>query len=452
MAEITPSAMATDLANAYVSSAQKALTSQSQKAQATSAALTKLRSALGAFETALAALSTKKSMVQRSATLTGTAATATASASAQPGSYSLFVEQVASRQQIAFEDLPAVPVALGGPLVVKLQDGSEFQVDLTMSDQDGDGTISHAEIARAINLAENNQSKVTATTVTAGGKTQLILSAGTSGLDGQITLDTSAMPDSLLKSALAGGGSELVAARDAVVWIGAQGSGIRVEQGSNTFTGIAGVTLTLSQAMANGSPPLTLTVGNDDGGTAANVQSFVDAYNTLEKTLDDLTTHGKEGAASAAFASDAGIRALRTRMASALRTEVDGANLMRFGIKSSRDGSISLDRAKLDKALQTQPEGLDALFGSASLANTSGVMGAFQDALRSWTDRGTGHLQQRQNSLQITQKRLTSGQERIESQYNNAYNRYLAQFTRLQALQAQMGETSSLFSAIGSTA
>lgn len=451
MAEITPAAMATDLANAYVSSAQKALTAQSKKAQSTSTALTKLQSALNAFNTSLAALSGKKSMVQRTATVTGSAVTASAAANAQPGSYTLFVEKTATRQQITFEDLPAVPVALGGPLVVKLQDGSDFRVELTMADRDGDGTISHAEIARAINLAENNSGKVTATTVTAGGQTQLILSAGTSGLGGQITLDTSELPASPLKTALDAGGRELVAARDALVWIGEQGSGIRIEQGSNTFTSIPGVTLTLSQAMTSGTPPLTLTVANDDGGTAANVQSFVDAYNTLEKALDELTAYGKDGAASAAFASDAGIRTLRSRMGNALRQDVGGVSLMDFGVKTSRDGSISLDRAKLDKSLAAKPEGLDTLFGSAALTGSSGVLGTFNDAVRSWTDRSSGYLKQRQNSLDITQKRLTSGQERIESQYNNAYKRYLAQFTQLQNLQSQMGSTSSLFGALAST-
>lgn len=451
MAEITPAAMATDLANAYVSGAQKTLTAQSNKVKSTSAALTKLQSALSSFETALTALSGKKSMVQRSATVTGSAVTASAAASAQPGSYSLFVERIATRQQITFEDLPAVPVALGGPLVVKLQDGSDFRVELTMADRDGDGTISHAEIARAINLAENNSGKVTATTVTTGGQTQLILSAGTSGLGGQITLDTSGLPTSPLKTALDAGGRELVAARDALVWIGEKGTGIRIEQGSNTITSIPGVTLTLSQAMADGTPPITLTVANDDGGTAANVQSFVDAYNTLEKALDELTAYGKEGAASAAFASDAGIRALRTRIGNALRHEVSGANLMAFGIKTSRDGSISLDRAKLDKALAAKPEGLDALFGSAGLTSSSGVLGAVNDAVRTWTDRTSGQLKQRQSSVEITQKRLTGGQERIEAQYASAYKRYLAQFTQLQNLQEQMNSTSSFFSTMGST-
>jgi flagellar hook-associated protein 2 len=454
MAEIDPTSMASQLANLYVASAQKQLTTQSQTAQSTSTALTKLQSVLSAFETAVSGLTTRSiGVVQRSATLSGggTAITAaSATAKAAPASHQLFVEQVATVQQVAFEDLPAVPVALGGPLVVQLGDGSSFSVDLTMADQNSDGTISHAEIARAINMAENNGGKVVASTVTSGNQTHLVLGAGSSGAAGAFTLNASGLPDSALKTALSGG-RQLVAAQDAVVWLGAQGTGIRMQQSSNTFTAIEGVTLTLAQPMASGSAPATLTVANDNSGTAEKLQSFVTAYNALEKALDDLTAYGKEGAASAVFASDAGVRNLRSRLDNVLRMEVGGVRLMDFGIKTSRDGSISLDSAKLDKALAANPDKLDALFGNTGLTTASGVLGALQSVTDGWTDITSGQIKRRQDTVQLTQKRITQRQDRLELQYENAYKRYLAQFTQLQNLQSQMSETSSLFSSLSTT-
>lgn len=447
MADISPSTMASQLATAYTSATQSLITTQTKSAQTTSTALTKLQSALSAFETALTALSGKKGVVEQSATLSNTTlGTATASAKAQPGTYSVFVEKVATFHQIAFEDLPAVPVSLGGPLVVQLGDGSSFNVDLSAADQDSNGTISQAEIARAINMAQDNKGKVTAMTVTSGGTTQLVLSSGVSGEAGKITLDASGVPAGALKDALSDPGNELSAAQDAVLWLGAQGSGLRIQQGSNTFTAIDGVSLTVTQAMATGAAPATLTVASDKSGTANNLQSFVSAYNTLESTLDDLTTYGKDGAASAALASDPGVRALRNRLSSALRQQVGGVSLADFGIKSSRDGSISLDTAKLDKGLAAHPDGLDALIGSNSLSAPSGVLGAFQAASKTWTDSSHGQLKQRQDSLQAAQKRLATRQTRLDDQYTNAYNRYLAQFTRLQALQSQMSDTTSMLS------
>jgi len=454
MAEIDPASMASQLANAYVSGTQQLLTNQSQKAQTQSTALSKLKSALGAFDTALAGLSTRTSgVLQRSATVSGgngAITGASASSSAPPASHSLFVEQVATVHQVAFEDLPAVPVALGGPLMVQLGDGSQFSVDLAMADQDGDGTLSHAEIARAINLAENNDGQVAASTVTSDGKTHLVLTAGKSGEDGAITLDTSGLPAGALKDAL-DNGRTLATAQDAVVWMGAQGTGIRLQQGSNTFTAIEGVTLTLAQPMTTGSAPATLVVGNDNSATADKLQSFVTAYNALEKALDELTAIGREGASSAAFATDAGVRALRSRLSNALRMEVGGTRLMDFGITTSRDGSIGLDRTKLDKALLAQPDKLDALFGSAGLVSSSGVLGALSAASDGWTDLSSGQIKRREDMLQLTQKRISERQERLEIQYESAYQRYLAQFTQLQNLQSQMSETSNLFAAFSTS-
>src|ERR1700754_1696502 len=144
----TPSANATELANAYVYGTQMQLSTQSQQAQATSTALTKLQSALSAFETAASGLTSRTTgMVQRSATLTGAGtaiSAATASGSATPASHQLFVEQIATTHQVAFENLPAVPASLGGPLAVQLGDGSNFSVDLTAADQNSDGIISPA--------------------------------------------------------------------------------------------------------------------------------------------------------------------------------------------------------------------------------------------------------------------------------------------------------------------
>ena len=446
MATINPSTMASQLATAYTTAAQNMLTSQTKSAQATSTALTKLQSVLNDFNSALSGLSTGKDMVKNSASFNATGiATATTTASAQPGSHSLFVEQVASNHQVAFEDLPAVPVSLGGPLVVKLGDGTNFTVDLKQADNDNDGTISQAEIARAINQASDNQGKVTATTMTVGGKTQLILSAGQSGEASKISLDASGLPAGALKTAL-GTSKELAAARDAIVWLGAQGTGIKIQQASNTVTAIDGVSLTLTRAMQAGDPPAILTVSSDSGATNANVRKFVDAYNALDKALAELTANGSESTTRAAFASDPGVLALRNRLSSTLRQSFGDLRMADLGISADRKGTLSFDETKLQKTLATRPDALDQVFGSTSLSNPSGALSAFQNIAKTWTDGSKGQIKQRQDSVQVQQKALTARQARLDDQYNHAYNRYLAQFTQLQNLQARMSDTSNMFS------
>ncbi|MBV5293583.1 MAG: flagellar filament capping protein FliD [Curvibacter lanceolatus] len=449
---VTPSTTATQLATAYTQAAQSLLTRQTQSAQATATALTQLQTALSTFNSALSALNSNasgSSLQQQSATLSSSGyASASATPTAQVGSYPLFVEQVATTHQLAFQDLPAVPVSLGGPLVVKLADGSNFTVDLVAADQNSDGTISQAEIARAINQAPNNGSKVTATTITVGSQTQLVLTAGQSGAANQISLDTSGLPPSNLQTALSNS-TQITAANDAIVWLGAQGSGIKIQQSSNTVTALAGVTLTLTKAQQSGDAPLNLSVAADNSGTAANVKKFVDAYNALEKSLDTLTANGNENTTRAALASDPGVMALRSRLSNTLRQSFGGLSLMNFGLSVDRSGTVSLDSTKLQAALTTNPGGLDQVFGNASLSAPAGVLGTFQSVLKVWTDSSNGQIKQRQDTVQAQQKALTTRQSRLDDQYNQAYARYLAQFTQLQTLQSSMNDTTSLLANLG---
>jgi flagellar hook-associated protein 2 len=450
MADIDPVTQATQMASAYVQPAQSLLTKKTQAAQATSTALTKLQSALRTFDNAVASLSGKKGLAQNTASLSGSSiGTATATSSAQPGTYAFFVEQIAAANQVAFDDLPAVPVALGGPLVVQLADGSSFTVDLNAADSDSSGTISQAEIARAINQANGNQGKVSATVVNAGGQTKLVLTAGETGVNSAITLDASGLPDGALKEALSATPSTLVQARDARVWFGAQGTGTLMQQASNTFSSVPGVSMTFSQAQAAGDAPVTLAVSADKDSTASNVQAFVDAYNALKKVLDDLTKVGDvdAGTSSAAFASDASVRALRSRLNQMVRQDFGGTSLFGLGVSADRSGNLSLDKEKLEKKLATDLGALDKVFGSASVASSSGLLGSLDKYMDAWLDSNTGQIARRQQTVQTQQKALTSRQTRLSDQYDLMYMRYLKQFSQLQTLMAQMEQTSSTLSA-----
>ncbi|HEY8509298.1 MAG TPA: flagellar filament capping protein FliD, partial [Steroidobacteraceae bacterium] len=253
-----------------------------------------------------------------------------------------------------------------------------------------------------------------------------------------------------LKNAL-DNGQELVAAKDAIVWLGGPG-GIKLQQSSNTFTAIGGVSITFTRAMSVSEPLATLTVAANNSATADNVRKFVDAYNALKKSLDELTKPGdpSAGTKAAAFASDAGVRSLRSRLSAILRQEFDGLSLLDLGIRADRQGNLSLDTARLEKTLAADPEALEKVFGKATLTTNSGVLGAMNEAVDDWLRSSTGQIARRQESLQLQQKSLAARQARLDAQYESLYQRYLMQFTQLQRLQEQMSQTSSLFSVVPS--
>jgi flagellar hook-associated protein 2 len=458
MADINPTSMAQQLATIYTQQTQSLLDTQSKTSQATAAALTKLSTALKNFNSAMTGLSTKKSLSQLSGQFADTSfGSAAVGASAQPGNYPIYVEQLASSHQIAVNDLPAVPAWPTGPVNMTLRqaNGASFVVDLSNADGDNDGTLSQIELARAINQSAGNGGKVTAQIVSGGGKTQLLLSSGVSGADGKISLDlgdpaSGGVPAGALRTALEDPTkqTELVAAQDAVVWMGAQNTGLRIQQATNTLTAIDGVSITLSKASAAGAAPTTFTVSKDDAGTTANVQKFVDAYNAMEKTLDELTSAGTAGVGGGALVGDAGVRALRGRLSSLLRQDFGGQNLRGLGLSIDRSGTLSLDPAKLGAALASNPGALDSLFGSASLSAPSGLFGDLSRTADQWTNSGTGYIKQRQDSIQSQQKAISARQTRLDNQYTQAYNRYLRQFSSLQELQSKLGDTSSLLASL----
>jgi flagellar hook-associated protein 2 len=454
-----PTTTATSLAAAYTESRQTLLKKQVSDATAAASALDKLQSGLDAFDAALAALSptasagSTGSVLARSATSSDTAIlTATATSAAAVGSYGLFVEQLASANQRSYGGLGgmATPAAGSGGLVVRLAGGAAIQVDLAAADLDGNGTLTPAEIAMAINSATGNANRVSASVITSGGQPQLLVGATATGAAGAITLDTSGLASGALASALSGG-TELVAARDSIVWLGAQGTGTVLTQASNTVDAIPGVTLTLKKAMATGDAPTHLAVAADDGATASRLQTFVDAANSLHALLKGLTDAGdaSTGKAAAVFAHDSAVRSLQSRLATTLRQSVGGVTLASYGITADRYGVLSLDAGRLATKLAANPSGLDALLGRTSPA--AGVLGSLHAAVSQWTDGASGQIKRRRDGVTHLQSQLTARQSLLDDQYNSAYARYLAQFTRLQTLQAQMTRTSNLFTALFSS-
>jgi len=420
-----------------------------QKASNTKAqeALTKLRSALSSFQTALTGLSGAGSIVKNKATLSNPAlGQATVGASAQPGSYAFFVKQLASAHQIAYGGMPSYAAANAGTLKIDIGDDESFEVDLSAANADASGNVSPAELARAINQAPGNDGKVSASIVTINGEQRLVLTSGETGEGGEITLDTSGVNDAALAAAFNATPDTLSEARDAIFMLGGE-NGVEIKQASNTFTGIQGVSVTFAQAMAPGEAPLLLEVGLDKGGTTEAVQAFVDAYNEIMSVLADLTkTNPDDPSKAGPFVGDAGVRGLQQQMNAMLRGAVGDVRLLDYGISADRSGKLSLDTSKLEAGLAKNPAGLDALFADGN----DGIAKRMDAYLKTWTSSADGHLKRRQDSAESVQKSLNKKELSLEAQYSRVYNRYLAQFTRVAELQNRMEFTMSLIESLPS--
>jgi len=444
-----PKATATLLANGLYNDRQTLTDDQLKLSQAQSAELTKLSGAMSAFQSALDTLSGKKSVLANTATFGSDIGTATATGAASPGTYSFYVERLATAGQVSYGGMTDASPGSAGNLMVTLADGTNFNVTLSNADKDLDGKLTPQEIATAVNVAAGNDSRVQASTLTVNGQTSLVLTSSKTGAANDVSLDVSGITDPTLASQLgAGNQKRLVTAQDAVVYFGGdQTTGIRMQQDNNTFSVVNGVTMTFTRTTT---APVSLTVAKDSSGTAANVQAFVDAFNKLQAQLKADTANGdasdgSDGKQGGLFASDAGLNALRNQLTTILRQSTDGQSLASYGITLQRDGSLGLEQARLEKALKANPAGLDSVFGSTSFSSKSGVMGSLDKVLDQWTNSATGQISVRRDSASKQQVALTARATKLQDDWQVAYDRYFAQFTQLQALQEQMSRTGSLF-------
>ncbi len=455
-----PTSTAQAMAQKTTAAQQQILSGQTSTANATAKALSSLSSAISTFQTSLGSLTgLGKSMLSQRATLSDTTlGTATAKPTAAAGSYSLFVDQLATASQVSYT--PQASIAAKGALTINLAapDNSvppnattpataSFTVDLSKADTDGVAGLSVREVAMAINNNTGNAGKVSAGVVNVNGAPQLVLTSNSTGAANTLWVNASSIEDAsgTPVANYLGTRTEVTKAQDAIIHY----AGTPITQASNTFSNIDGVSMTFTRAQAVGEKPFTLTVGGDTSGTVSNVQAFVDAFNKLKTAIDGLVDNGDpaNNKNAGAFAHDAGIKALQSRLVSLMRPS-GTASLASYGIIAARDGTLTVDSARLTKQLAVSPNGLDQLIGSASLSNPTGVAGTLNTYLNTWSNSTNGQLKGRTDANTKLQTQLTERQSDLDSQFDSAYQRYLKQFTELQTLQSAMNGNVSMFDAL----
>ncbi|MCX7219693.1 MAG: flagellar filament capping protein FliD, partial [Burkholderiales bacterium] len=147
--------------------------------------------------------------------------------------------------------------------------------------------------------------------------------------------------------------------------------GIAISKASNTVNdAISGVTLTLLKT--NVASATTVTVARDTASISTAVNAFVKSYNDINKTLKDAVAFNAETKASAILNGESVLRSIETQIHGVLNAPVVGGtnsftNLSKIGITLEKDGTMTLNSAKLQSAI-------DSNFGDfAGLFAVSGV-------------------------------------------------------------------------------
>ncbi|WP_462380854.1 flagellar filament capping protein FliD [Pseudomonas sp. Marseille-QA0892] len=434
--------MATQLANYGVQASLDRLNRNEANYKAQREGLNSLRTALTKFKSTLGGLkSGNATMLINSATYSQDGyATAKVGATAKSGSYSFFVEQLASAHQVAINGLNPADIGNAGTLTIG-QGENSFAIDLASIDSDGNGSASLEELAAAINKHPDNTG-ATATLVRADGTVSLVISSNQTGTDNALRFSVAGTSDTF--SNAISGREELSAARNAKVRLGGE-SGMLLQSASNTFSDLVdGVSMTFTKAHAANDTPLTITVGRDTSATKAKAQTFIDAFNTLMGSFDTLTASGSDSAKRGVLAGDSSVRSIETQLNALVRNGFGGKSLIEFGIIADRNGKLTIDAARFDAAVSADPEGFEALFTSKDK-----LLDSIDKSVATYTSSANGLLKNRMDTLDQNLRRSNEQFEQLQQQYDTYYARYLRQFTTMMQTMQAMEQTNGLFSMYG---
>ncbi len=359
-----------------------ALDTKEAKYQAQITAYGSLKGALSSFQSIVASLATPAKFTGVTANLADTTtATVSASSAAKAGSYAVEVQTLAQAHKLKSGTFAATSTAVGSGTIT-IQFGTYSGGGFTLNPDKPAGTVTIAGnqsslsgVRDAINAANVG---VTANIINDGTGNRLVIAAKDSGIanalkitvtDDDLTHTDTAGLSQLVYNAATGGTTNLtqtVAAQNAVVVI----DGISISKPSNTLTdAIEGVTLNLLKA--NTPDTTTLTVARDTAGTQAAVQSFVNAYNDLNKTLTDLSKYDAAKKRSSTLTGDATVRSVQTQLRRAFNTALPTAGggltaLPDIGISFQKDGTLKLDSAKLTAVLGDAAKDVSTLFAAVA--------------------------------------------------------------------------------------
>lgn len=407
-----------------------------------------LKGALSTYQAALNKLNDKDSpsfLAFAATSGNDSLVSAKANNSAVPGSYLVEVDKLATSSRVASKVFSGADAPISEGTLEITQNGKVYKVEVGAN-----ATLQ--SVRDSINSALGKDG-ITANIINDGTGSRLVFGSTTTGKDSDISV--AGIPELVIDNTneMSGDAAGRIGALaiDAEVRI----DGIAVTSKSNQLNStVSGLSLELK---AEGSKT-TVTVGVNNEGLKKDVQTFVDAYNAVVKTVANLTSTGKDADGNTVLGPLTGDPATRALLAS-LRSELAVAqtgggltSLSQLGINTTKDGTLEFNDVKFSAALNDKKLGgeVQALF-----TKDDGVIARMNKAIEPFLQSG-GTLDKRSDALNRSQRQLESQQEaldyRIESLTASLTKKYIAMDVAVGKLKAQGDSIASLFDALNAQA
>ncbi len=396
-----------------------------------------LRSLLDKLEPAAKALKTTNDFLKMKAVSSDeNVVTVEASNTAEPGTYSLRVVELAQAQVNATTGSASPTESLGGPASFFINSGGNQNL-ITVANP----TLN--SIADAINQADDdNDTGVRAEVVDTGNpangganRYQLVVRSTTPGVENGFTIvnDDGSAAFQAVVTQLAG--NRLSDAQDAELLINGTpggGGGITVYRPTNQVSDLwPGITLDL-KSVPSPNKDITITVSTDAEATSKKVQEFVDAYNKVVDFFTEQNALNAEGKAKGPLFGDSTLRSMRSSLRGIVGASVgDTGNsayqlLTQAGITSDTAGKLTFNSTKFAESLADDEEAVTRLFAGG----TNGIANKLIGQIDSYTDSVEGLIKTRseafdrqvkdtQTRIDQAERRVTLYQQQLETRYAN---------------------------------
>lgn len=285
------------------------------------------------------------------------------------GTYSVVVQQLATKHKIAADGVASKTNALGysGSFTLQAADGSAVTIAMDSDD-------SLTDLRDAIN-ANKSTSGVTASIVQVSDSSyQLILTSNNTGQTISMTDGGDGVLSSLgLTDSDGAIKNELVAVQKAIVEV----DGVTITRSSNTIDdAIEGVTLTLYSTSPD--TAISMEVSTDLSSIKSAITGFVDAYNEYRDFVvtQQATTSDGTASSDATLFSDSLLRQIVRSVNSALNTTIttdDGTvlSMASLGISFNSSNELELDEDTLNSILSSDIDSVKQLLGLNMTSSSS---------------------------------------------------------------------------------
>ena len=252
---------------------------------------------------------------------------------------------------------------------------SSFDIDGTKPSQQisiTDGNNSLADVAEALNKIDG----VNATVTNKGDGTYSLIVNSNTGKSSALRITANEDPESpglaVLDNTTSNNTKQVVAATDALLNI----NGVQISRSSNTISDlIDGYEFTLKETTSSG---VSVSGKVDPDLAFQQVKEFVDTFNSVNGTITELTKRGINGEDAGPLARDVVISGIQREIRSLVTSGLPGYEdrpryISELGVKTERDGSLSISEGDFKKAFQREPMLFDVMMNSIGRSDNPSV-------------------------------------------------------------------------------